>query len=118
MNRNSHLYMASLFLVLTIGVLNLLRRESAYASEERRPTLQLDPIVEVPAEEAALTDYTLRVMNHCRVKLSQGRRQVLATQIGRIVSREIVNRQHAQAFVALMCIESRFDDGARSPVGA
>lgn len=60
----------------------------------------------------------LRAMDICGNNLSDARKQILTQQILRITSIYLPRPEHRQAYVGLLCIESRFDSGARSKVGA
>ncbi len=115
--KSSNLYLAGFFLLLTVGVLLLVRME-----RPQTPIYEYDPIIqtiEMPTPNYdALADYSERVMQHCRVKLSEGRRQVLAYQIARVVTESFKTAEHAQAFVALICIESKFTNDIKSSAGA
>jgi hypothetical protein len=57
-------------------------------------------------------------MKECRAKLSEVRAQTMADTVARIATRMFADRAQRQAFVALVCIESRFASDAKSPVGA
>lgn len=54
----------------------------------------------------------------CGSKLSDGRKMLLAQQLSRITSKYMQKREHRDAFIGLVCIESRFDSTAKSHVGA
>jgi soluble lytic murein transglycosylase-like protein len=57
-------------------------------------------------------------MEICGTKLSAARKQLLANQIDRIAKIYLNKESHIQAFIGLLCIESKFDNTARSKVGA
>ena len=76
-------------------------------------------VEEVPVIIEPLIVYVDRVMSACNVTvLSPARRSILANQITRIAESSIKGRQEQEAFVLLLCIESKFDQRAKSPVGA
>lgn len=61
----------------------------------------------------------LDVMDLCKASVSPGRKLVLVSQIDRI-AREVFhdNQQQREAFVLLLCIESKFNSAAKSSSGA
>lgn len=62
--------------------------------------------------------YVQRVMDACNAKVSPSMREILSEQI-RIVGESIFAKESDRKwFYLLICIESRFNNQARSPVGA
>lgn len=59
-----------------------------------------------------------RVMDLCNFKSSEAKRAILKQQIARVLADKFPQREHGEAFVSLLCIESRFDQGAKSSAGA
>lgn len=59
-----------------------------------------------------------RVMDLCNFKASEAKRAILTQQIGRVLADKFPQREQGEAFVSLLCIESRFDQSAKSVVGA
>lgn len=62
--------------------------------------------------------FVLDTMQVCKARLSEGYRDILAHQIARIAEERIPGRNQQEAFVLLVCIESKFNQSARSAVGA
>lgn len=80
-----------------------------------------EPAREVPAavpNGTPLWSFTRETMKVCKAKMSEGKEILLAKQIARIAEERLEGRTHQEAFVLLICIESRFDGNARSKVGA
>lgn len=113
---NSTIVLGSLFVLMTMGAISFAAPRIQYSDGPQFDYQLYAPVK--TTSELALAEYSIVVMDHCKVKHSAARKRILADQIGRIVGQQFQDRQHAQAFIALMCIESRFDDGAQSPVGA
>lgn len=70
-----------------------------------------------PKENMPMDLFVLKVMDTCKAQLSDARKKLLAGQIARI-SQRFSDRQHQEAFVLLVCIESKFSNSVRSKVGA
>jgi hypothetical protein len=73
---------------------------------------------EISSKETDLADFTIRVMDTCRAPLSEARKGILSRQISRIAKEKFTTRSHQEAFILLICIESKFQATARSKVGA
>ncbi len=78
-----------------------------------------------PAKEAALVEkketidqFAERLLPVCNVNLSELRRKVSIAQIIRISSTTFEKQEQQEAFLYLICIESKFDNGVKSKVGA
>lgn len=71
-----------------------------------------------PAEPLALNLFVQKVMDICRASLSAGRKELLSRQIARIATDRITKRDHQEAFILLLCIESKFQENAKSKAGA
>lgn len=67
---------------------------------------------------APVLSSTLGGMEICGNKLSDTRKLVIAAQIDRISAKYLTKPEHRQAFVGLLCIESKFDSNAKSNAGA
>jgi hypothetical protein len=79
----------------------------------------------VPVERTAVATtqsempvFVQRMMQHCSAQLSEARREVLSRQLARIASGSFISREHQEAFILLVCIESKFQSNARSKAGA
>lgn len=93
-----------------------------------QPTQQVHPIrlvtteatsVPIPAEEEMpIRDFALSTMQVCGAALSETRSRLLAEQIERVVERQFQTRSAKEAFVYLICIESKFNALAKSSAGA
>lgn len=82
-------------------------------------------VAAIPAPAAAVVDdrevlleTTVHIMDVCGAKLSPARGAILAQQIVRVLMDRTGNQAQREAFVSLLCIESKFDTAAKSPVGA
>jgi hypothetical protein len=64
------------------------------------------------------TSFVNQLMDTCKVKLSDSRKKILADQLVRITRMRFSKIEHQQAFTFLVCIESKFDSGAKSKSGA
>lgn len=73
---------------------------------------------EVAAKPTLDATFASRVMKVCGTKLSNAKTAVLASTLSTVVVRHIDSLEHQQMFILLVCIESKFDNKARSPVGA
>lgn len=65
-----------------------------------------------------MTAYIAEVMQTCKAQGSEARQQVVAEQLARITESAFTARSEQEAFVLLVCIESRFDPLAKSKAGA
>ncbi len=73
----------------------------------------------LPAARDAITDYARRAIAICDpAKLSPLVREALAQDVGVVAAATFPVAAEAEAFVALLCIESAYDQAARSPAGA
>ena len=110
-------------LLIVIATLLLL---SCHQTKNDGPILAASDYVPAPATPApgegaslpSLEEFVLRVMDVCAAKLSPVRKAVLATSISSVAERYIQQREDQETYVILICIESKFDNRARSPVGA
>lgn len=74
-----------------------------------------------PAEAeqvASGKDYVLKVMEACNAKLSEAKANILAEQIRVVGEAYFEDLSQRKWFYFLICIESKFQNEARSPVGA
>jgi hypothetical protein len=69
-------------------------------------------------EAAELGNYVLLQMKIVNARMSDLRKQVLARQIVTVAMEILSNQEQRKQFVTLIAIESKFDAGARSHVGA
>lgn len=80
------------------------------------PTAPTVPPSQVVSPET-MDVFVMKVMDTCKAQMSEVKRKLLAEQIARISTR-FAHRQHQEAFVLLICIESKFNNSVRSKVGA
>lgn len=132
------LTLAALFLATAVGGLSLARERidqappisvmavpTMFTSEGEAIAFPIGPgpegadDVAAPSWEAEdSTEWVLRVMQACKPRLSAARVLALADVVGRVAVRTFSEAEHRRAFASLVCIESRFEAGAKSPVGA
>lgn len=110
--------LALFYIVLAFGC-----NPTPIAEPESAPIAQTVAPIEaaalaVVAVEPPLVDYVAATFDVCRPKLSEARRAVLVRQVARVAAERLRERRHAEGFVALLCIESRFDAAAKSTAGA
>lgn len=65
-----------------------------------------------------LPSFARTVVARCRAKGSDARLRSIADQAARIAEATFPKREHQEAFLLMVCIESRFDNSVRSKVGA
>jgi membrane-bound lytic murein transglycosylase MltF len=80
------------------------------------------PVTSEPEQKViqiSLSEYTLKMMDKCGiVKTSPLKKELLVKQIVRVAEERLSDRVAQEAFVTLICIESKFNQSAKSPVGA
>jgi len=75
--------------------------------------------VEQEVVPVSLSEYTLKMMDKCGIaKTSPLKKEILVRQIVRVSEERLSNRVAQEAFITLICIESKFNQSAKSPVGA
>ena len=106
--------MRRLLLVLTLAACSA-------PNKKEDKLLSVAPAIETPTEAptpAPPADYVEEVMTACGAKLSAARKGILADQIEDIGRRMFEKEEHRKWFYLLICIESRFNNEAKSTVGA
>ena len=88
---------------------------SAPSVPEPQPTTSPDTISR--ADHTPEGDI-VQEMQICGTALSDARQRILASQIYRVGSSYLKNPQQLQAFVGLLCIETKYNPTAKSPRGA
>ena len=69
--------------------------------------------------QLSLSDYTSKMMDKCNTsQVSSMKRKVLIGQIVRVAEERLSDRIAQEAFITLICIESKFNQSVKSPVGA
>lgn len=68
--------------------------------------------------DAEMKDFVSGIMTRCRADLSPARAEILRDQITRIAVKRIEGKEAQQAFIFILCIESKYNQAAKSPVGA
>lgn len=67
----------------------------------------------------SLSEYILKMMDKCgTIKTSPLKKDLLVKQIVRVSEERLTDRIAQEAFVTLICIESKFNQSVKSPVGA
>lgn len=75
--------------------------------------------LETKVVPVSLSEYTLKMMDKCGIaKTSPLKKDLLVKQIVRVSEERLTDRAAQEAFVTLICIESKFNQAAKSPVGA
>lgn len=74
----------------------------------------IEPVVQTEK----LSTFVEKLMGQCRANVSETRRAILSTQVARIAERTFQSREQQEAFVLLVCIESKFNSDAKSHAGA
>ncbi len=68
--------------------------------------------------ETDMPHFIRKLIEHCQAPMSEARKAVLTNQLARITETAFLTRSHRESFVLLVCIESRFQPGAKSRAGA
>lgn len=104
--------------IVVLSLMSCDSQEIPVQSQVPEPQSSIKPEQETP--DGALRDQLSisEAMEICGNKLSEARKNILSQQISRIANQWLHNPQHVQAFIGLLCIESKFDNTARSSVGA
>lgn len=92
----------------------------AFVEEGRKQTTNTELVAPEASADDTLTtrEFTVKLMKRCNAKLSEARTEVLLDQLVRVVHQRFDNTDDRQAFLMLLCIESAFNQEAKSPVGA
>jgi hypothetical protein len=67
------------------------------------------------------SDYAAKMMDRCSISsknMSQIKKRILVSQITRVAEQYLPDQTSREAFITLICIESHFDQTAKSSVGA
>lgn len=90
------------------------------SEKESVPEIEIVAPVLIPVQEEELTleQFTLLVMNECGANISQAKLSLYAKYIASVAEARIDSYENQRLFIMLLCIESKFDNRARSPVGA
>jgi hypothetical protein len=86
--------------------------------EIRADQFKGDPAVPEARKESEGKLYVQKVMDACGAKLSSAKREILAEQIRLVGEAYFKQKEEQHWFYFLICIESKFNSEARSPVGA
>lgn len=78
-----------------------------------QPAVPIIPVAPRPPEADIINS-----LDVCGHKLSEARKRIVAAQIYRISGIYLPRREHRDAFVGLLCIESKFEANAKSHMGA
>lgn len=111
--------MSRVRLILVIALaLSVLLAIRISLQEDAKEVIQERETQEQEAKLVPLEEFSLKVMNTCKAKLSEARMQVMSKQIARVAEEKFKERSHQEAFLLLICIESKFNDTAKSKAGA
>lgn len=105
-----------LSLVLLVSYVGGISTYGYFQRSEGAPTVH-GPQAIAPAVES-LSAFASRVATQCKAKGSSGRIQAVSEQIAHIAQASFQTREGQEAFILMVCIESRFDNSVRSKVGA
>ncbi len=92
-----------------------------YRSSNKPVDATVERIFDTPTPlvpNAEMKDFVTGIMTRCRADLSPARAEILRDQITRIAVKRIEGKEAQQAFVFILCIESKYNQAAKSPVGA
>jgi hypothetical protein len=103
------------FIVFIMGVCGL----RAYMDHSAPSGLQIQ-VAEIPAPPvpAVTGEFITDMMTRCGAGLSAAKTAILRDQILRVIHTRVEGVEAQQAFVYILCIESKYQQKARSPVGA
>lgn len=107
-------------LLLTVGALLVIHLvdEVTYGDSEIAEHTAVGVMSSPTGKQQSLSEYVLRVMDVCGAKHTAVRKHILSRQIARVASEYLPDRSVQEAYVGLLCIESRFDPAVTSPAGA
>lgn len=90
----------------------------AYKVESNKVATPVAAVVD-PVDPTLVTrEFTEKVLTRCQAKLSATKRAILTEQLVRVTHQRFEKEENRQAYLALLCIESGYNQGAKSPVGA
>jgi hypothetical protein len=96
-----------IFALIIANLIGLVATDYVYRTEVR-------PV----QEQQRLDEFVGKLMEQCRTSLSETRKIMLTRQLARIASKSFHSRDEMEAFVLLVCIESKFQSSVRSKAGA
>jgi hypothetical protein len=89
------------------------------STKEEVPTIEVEVVPgPVREDELSLEQFTLLVMKECGANVSQAKLSLYAQYIASVAESRIESYENQKLFIMLLCIESKFNNSARSPVGA
>lgn len=86
------------------------------SGSESAPTINAETKAAEPAQPLAI--FAGRVVTQCRATGTEARLSILTRQITKVAEETFSKREHQEAFMMMVCIESKFDNSLRSKVGA
>lgn len=116
MRDNLAAIITAVLFALAFGLMALVRCSSE--PSQLPPPAKPTPLIEVKQAEELDEGYLLRLMDACGAKLSEASRKVRASQMMTVGNQMIPDPIHRRWFYYVVCIESRFEQGARSHAGA
>jgi hypothetical protein len=96
-----------IFALIIANLIGLVATDYVYRTEVR-------PV----QEQQRLDEFVGKLMEQCRTSLSETRKIMLTRQLARIASKSFHSRDEMEAFVLLVCIESKFQSSVKSKAGA
>ena len=114
--------MKNLIILCVISLITggLLAYDKLYSSRALRAinsnTVLAAPLVATPTK--SIEQFTGQLLSTCKADLSEVRAKITVNQIVRITQQTFARREQQEAFLFLICIESKFNNAARSKVGA
>lgn len=90
--------------------------DKAYGQEEPREAAR--DSVSASAKTESLQQFTEKLFLICGAKSVSARRGILIGQISRIAAERMSSRDRQEAYILLLCIESKYNPEARSKSGA
>lgn len=87
--------------------------------KEKAEVVKIAEPVPEPVDPTLVTrDFVTKVLIRCQAKLSDTKRAILTDQLVRVTHQRFEKEENRQAYLALLCIESGYNQSAKSPVGA
>lgn len=92
----------------------------AYQVEKDKALVKTEAPVVVPAVDTTLVtkEFAQKLVKRCNAKLSVAREGILIGQIVRVTHERFKTEEDRQAFMMILCIESAYNQEAKSVVGA
>ena len=95
--------------------------QEKYEALQTQQVSEDEEVVEIPSkekEDRSVAKLVLLLMDQVNVDISEARRQIIVQTVVRVTGGIFKEQLHREHFAVLLAIESRFDNGAKSKVGA